>query len=353
MGYQVTIEPLGEVIEVEEDQTILDAALRQGIYLPHACGHGLCGTCKVQVLEGEVDIGNASPFALMDMEREEGMCLVCEAKPLSDLVIEADVEEDPDAENHPVKDFTGKVVKIEQFCPRFRGIWLELPGEGISFQAGQYINLHIPGVEGPRPFSIASPPSSRNLVELHVAKVEGGPGTTWLHERLEEGMELEFTGPYGRFFVRKSAHKPMLFLAGGTGLSAIQSMILDLLEEGAQEQMTLIHGVRNRAELYHEELFRQLATDHPNFRYLPVLSDEPEDSGWEGMRGYVHEAAGEIFGGRFEGMKAYLCGPPPMVDACITTLMRGRLFEKDIYTEQFFNNDPEQQRQRSPLLKIG
>ncbi len=353
MAWQVTIEPLGEVIEVEDDQTILDAALRAGIYLPHACGHGLCGTCKVQVLEGEVDLGDASPFALMDMERDEGMCLACEARPLSDVVIEAEIDEDPDAENHPVEDFEATVARIVQHSPRFRSIWLDLPGEGIRFQAGQYVNVHVPGLDEPRAFSIATPPQEPNRIELIVGRVPGGAGTAWLHDELAEGDSLRFTGPYGRFFVRKSAHRPMLFLAGGSGISAPKAMILDLLNEGCEEDITLIHGVRSQAELMHADRFRELALRHPNFHYHPVLSDEPAGSDWRGLRGMVHEAAAELFDGRFEGMKAYLCGPPPMVDACITTLMRGRLFERDIYTEQFFTNDPEQQRQRSPLLKIG
>jgi phenol hydroxylase P5 protein len=340
------------VIEVEEDQTILDAALRAGVYLPHACGHGLCGTCKVQVLEGEVEHGDASPFALMDVEREEGKCLACTARPLSDLVIEADVEEDPDAERHPVRDYVGTVVRIEDPCPRIRVITMELPGEGMDFQAGQYINLDVPGVDGPRAFSMANPPSQRNIVELHVCKVPGGAATTWLHEELKEGMTLSFTGPYGRFFVRKSAPNPVLFLAGGTGITAPKSMILDLLENGDTRGITLIHGVRNQAELYTRGLFEELARKHENFRYVPVLSDEPEDSDWQGRRGFVHEVAKEIYGGRFEGLKAYLCGPPPMVEACVTTLMRGRLFEKDIYAEQFLTRSPEEERKRSPLFKV-
>ena len=113
MSYQVTIEPLGETIEVEEDQKLLDAALRAGIYLPYACNHGVCGTCKVQVLEGEVEHNEASAFALMDMERDEGKTLACCATLGSDIVIEADVEEDEDAENLAIEDFSGTVVRIE------------------------------------------------------------------------------------------------------------------------------------------------------------------------------------------------------------------------------------------------
>jgi len=352
MAYEVTIEPLGETVEVEEGQTLLDAALRAGIYLPYACGHGLCSTCKLDVLEGEVDQGEASPFALMDFEREEGKCLACCATPMSDLVIEADIDEDPDARRLPVKDFVATVSRIEDLTPRIRSIVLAIADDEIDFQAGQYINLYMPGMEDhPRAFSIANPPSEASFVELNVALVEGGQVTTWLHNELKVGDELRFSGPFGRFFVRKSAPEPMIFLAGGSGLSSPKSMILDLFEQGEEREVTLIYGARNQDELYYRELFEELAQEHPNFRYIPALSDEPEDSDWEGKRGFVHEVAEQVFDGRFEGHKAYLCGPPAMIDACVSTLMRGRLFEKDIYMEQFYTQADKDAKPKSPLFK--
>ncbi len=352
MTYEVTIDPLGTTIDVAEGQTLLDAALRAGVYLPHACGHGLCGTCKVTIVAGDIDHGAASPFALMDMEREEGMCLACCATPLSDVTLEADIEEEPDAQHHPVRDFVGVVSKIETLTPRIKSIFLAIEHDGMDFQAGHYINLLIPGLEDqPRAFSIASPPSERNLIELNVALVEGGKGTTWLHNQLKVGDEIRFSGPYGRFFVRESAPEPMIFLAGGSGLSSPKSMILDLFEKGETRQITFIYGARNQAELYYRELFEELAAEHANFTYVPVLSDEPADSAWQGMRGYVHEAAKAHFNGKFAGHKAYMCGPPPMIDACITTLMQGRLFEKAMFMENFYNQSSQAATSKSPLFK--
>lgn len=161
MSLQLTIEPLGEVIEVEEDQKLLDAALRAGIWLPYACNHGVCGTCKVQVLEGEVEHNESSAFALMDVERDEGKTLACCATLSSDVVIEADIEEDEDAQNLAVEDFSATVVRLEDLTPTIKGIWLEVPGDGVEFQAGQYLNLNIPGLDAPRAFSIANAPSEK------------------------------------------------------------------------------------------------------------------------------------------------------------------------------------------------
>ncbi|THF60371.1 NADH:ubiquinone reductase (Na(+)-transporting) subunit F [Pseudothauera rhizosphaerae] len=351
MSFQLTIEPLGQAIEVEDGQTILDASLRAGIYLPHACCHGLCATCKVQVLDGEVDHGEASNFALMDHEREEGMCLACCATLESDVTIEADIDVEPDALNLPVRDFTGTVSRIENLTPTIKGVWIRLDeGQALRFQAGQYINLRIPGGLGSRAFSLASSPADTREIELNIRLVPGGAATTWIHDALSEGDQVRLTGPYGRFFVRKSSNVPMIFLAGGSGLSSPRSMILDLLEQGCDFPITLIYGARNRAELYYHEAFETMAREHANFTYVPVLSDEPDASAWTGRRGFVHDAAREQFGNDFRGHKAYLCGPPVMIDACISTLMQGRLFERDIYTEKFLSAADAQQV-RSPLFR--
>ncbi|HYH21541.1 MAG TPA: phenol 2-monooxygenase domain-containing protein [Azospirillum sp.] len=352
MSHTLTIEPTGDTVTVEDGQTILDACLRQGIWLPHACGHGLCGSCKVEVAEGEVDHGDASGFALMDFERDEGKTLACTARLCSDVTIEADIDEEPDARRIPVRDFTGTVVKLVDLTHDVKGVFIELPGDGIDFQAGQYVNLTVPGVDGPRAFSLANPPSQRNLVELHVRLVPGGKATTYIHQTLKVGDKLTLAGPYGRFFVRTSATAPMIFLAGGTGLSSPKSMILDLLEQGRTEPMVLIHGVRSARDLYDRDLFEGLAAEHPNLTYVPVLSDLQPGEAWDGEIGFVHEALQRHFDGMFAGRKAYLCGPPVMIEACIRTLMQGRLFERDIYTERFLTaGDGDAGKVRSPVFK--
>jgi phenol hydroxylase P5 protein len=351
LSYELTIEPLGRTIEVEDGQTILDASLRAGIYLPHACGQGYCATCKVTIVDGDVDHGSASNFALMDYEREEGKCLACCAMPESDVVIEADIEIDEDARNLPVRDFHGVVSRIENLTPTIKGVWIKLGnGDVLDFQAGQYINVQLPNDLGHRAFSLANPPSTGNEIELNIRLVPGGEGTTWIHNELAVGDPITVTGPYGRFFVRKSAQVPSLFMAGGSGLSSPRSMLCDLLEEGSPHPITLVYGARNQAELYYHQEFLELATRYPHFTYIPALSDEPADSDWPGFRGYVHQAAKEAFNNDFRGRKAYLCGPPIMIEACITTLMQGRLFERDIYTEKFFSAADAQQV-RSPLFK--
>lgn len=351
MSFQVTIEPVGETVEVEEGQSLLDACLRAGIWLPYACNHGLCGTCKVQVVEGEVEHNDASAFALMDVERDEGKTLACCATLVSDIVIEADIDEEPDARQLPVQDWTAEVARVEALTPTIAGVFLKVSEPGFEFQAGQYVNVHFPGIDGPRAFSIANSPGE-DLLELNIRLVEGGAATTFVHESLKAGDSLRFSGPLGRFFVRKSAPEPMIFLAGGSGLSSPKSMILELLEAGDERAITLIHGARTEAELYYRELFEALAGAHANFTYIPALSEPQADEAWQGETGFVHEVAERQFDNRFEGHKAYLCGPPVMIDACLTSLMRGRLFEEHIYMESFLSAaDADKPARRSALFK--
>lgn len=350
MTFQLTIEPLGETIEVNEGQTILDACLRRGIWLPHACGHGLCGTCKVEVLEGEVDHGDASQFALMDFERDEGKTLACCCTLEEDTTIEAEIDEDEDAENIPVQDFTGTVSEITQLSPDIKGVWIDIKGDPIHFQPGQYINLTVPGIAGARAFSIATAPSDGSRIELHIRKVAGGKATTWIHEKLEVGQTLRFAGPYGQFFTRKSRGGTKIFIGGGSGLSSPKSMVLDLLESGWSDPVWLFQGARGLKDLYYRDLFEKLAAQYENFHYVPALSDPDDGDDWQGETGFVHEAVERAFDGQFEGHTAYLCGPPPMIEAAIRTLMKGRLFEEGIFTEKFLTAGDED-KLKSPVFR--
>ena len=332
MSYSLTIEPLGRTIEVNDGQTILDAALREGIYLPHACCHGLCATCKVQITDGEVDHGQASNFATLQ----------------SDVVIEADIDEDPDALNLPIDDFDGVVERIENLTPTIKGVWIRLD-KPMQFQAGQYVNLTVGELDA-RAFSLANSPSTGDLIELNIKQVPGGQITGYVHNDLKVGEHVKVVGPYGRFFTRKSAQLPLIFMAGGSGLSSPKSMIAELLEDDCTLPITLVYGARTRDELYDHDLFVQWTQKYPNFTYVPALSAVEEGDAWNGFRGFVHDAAKTQFDNDFRGHKAYLCGPPLMIESCISTLMQGRLFERDIYTEKFISAADAQQV-RSPLFK--
>ncbi len=362
--YQITVEPIGAEISCREDQTILDACLRAGVWVPHSCTHGTCGTCKAEVVDGEVDHGDSSPFALMDFEREDGKTLMCCATPRSDVVIEAEVDADDETPSHAVADYAGVVVSIEDVATDTRRVIVELDRE-MAFDAGQYMAWQIPpelagGKHGvTRTYSMANPPSQGRRLEFQIRRTPGGVCSDgWVFAGLAVGAPVALTGPYGRFTVRMARNEPAIMIAGGTGLAPIASMIRRVLQDGASERgegpsrITLYQGARNRAALYDVEEFRSLAREFGDrFVYRPCLSEEEPPEGEDYGAGMVTDVLAAEHPS-LAGHVAYLCGPPAMVDAAMKTLMSRRLFPRDINREEFLD---ESNRTggglRSPLIR--
>lgn len=349
--YRITVEPLGREIICRADQTILDACLRSGVWVPHSCTHGTCATCKAEVLEGEVNHGEASSFALMDFEREEGKTLLCVCTPLSDVTIEADVDADDAIEVHPVKDFGGTLVSMDDVALDTRRLIVELD-QDLVFNAGQYMALHLPGQPGvTRTYSMASIPTEQRRVEFQIRRTPGGLATDgWIFAGLTVGDSLQLSGPYGRFVLRTDRPEPSVLIAGGTGLAPIASMIRHALENDLSSvgHMTLYQGARTRDGIYDVEVFRTLASRHPDrFTYRPCLSEEEADGFEFGMVTDVLNANHETLKGHI----GYVCGPPAMVEAALKTLMLKRLFPRDIYKEEFLDASAAATQIRSPLIK--
>lgn len=365
-SFVVTIEPLGRQVVCREDQTILDACLRAGVWLPHSCTHGTCATCKCDITDGEVDFGEASSFALMDFEREEGKLLTCCATPREDVTIEVDIDIDEDLEMHPVEDFVGTLVEKSVIARDTVRLIVELDRD-IAFNAGQYMKFTVPhSSEGAndsvdRTWSIASPPTETRLLEFHIRNVAGGRGTEgWVFKDLEVGQQFPLAGPFGRFMLHTGEDNHTIMVAGGTGLAPIKAMIRHGLENDAYEgEMTLYHGGRSREWLYDVEFFRDLAEEFDQFTYRPCVSEETaeevaasgDDPAAYGF-GMVTDVMAEDHSS-LSGCKGYLCGPPLMVEAALKTMMSKRLFPRDIYREEFFNEGDKAAGVNSPLIKRG
>lgn len=331
--HQVLVEPLGREIACQADQTILDACLRSAIWIPHGCSHGTCGTCKAELVSGDVDYGDTSTATLMATEREAGKLLLCSATPKSNVVIRAPVAFNPSIELYPVRDFVGTVVSIEELAHETRRLLLELD-EPMDFVAGQYVNIQVPGGHLTRAYSMANPPSERVRLELHVRRTPGGAATDgWIFMSLQKGAQVNLSGPFGSFLLRTDRPEPAIMIAGGTGLAPLKSMIRQVLEGGLEQRLHLYQGARTRADLYDVEFFDELARNHAEqFIYRPCLSEET----WGGASGLVTD----VLSGDFErcrGFTAYVCGPPAMVEAATKTLIAKRLQSRDIYRENFFD----------------
>jgi phenol hydroxylase P5 protein len=352
--YTITVEPLGREVECREDQTILEACLRNGVWLPHSCTHGTCATCKCEVLDGDVDHGEASSFALMDFEREEGKLLTCCATPRSDVTIEADLDVDEDIEVHPVQDYTGTVVELTEVARDTKRLVVELD-RPMAFNAGQYLKFEVPGTGVDRTYSIANPPTEQSRLEFRIRRTDGGLANDgWIFSTLGVGDQVRLSGPYGRFVLRLGDDRDAVLVAGGTGLAPIKSMVRHALENDAYEgHLTLYQGARTREWLYDVDELRRLAEEHPDrFTYRPCLSEETaEESG----PGFGHGMVTDVIAAEhpsLSGCAGYLCGPPPMVEAALKTLMAKRLFPRDIYREEFFNEaDKAGGGLKSPLIK--
>lgn len=348
--YTITVEPLGREVKCDSDQTILEACLRAGVWLPHSCTHGTCATCKVDVVDGDVDHGAASSFALMDFERDEGKTLTCCAKPQGDVTIEADIDVPEELVVHPVEDYVGTIVSLEDIAKDTKRLVMRLD-RPMGFNAGQYMRFQIPGHEGvDRTWSIASAPTSPCDLEFQISNVPGGIGTDgWLFSTAKVGDQVNMSGPYGRFVLRTWEERPVVMLGAGTGLAPLAAMVRHALENDEYSgHITLYAGARAPEYLYDVEVFRQLEEEYPDqFTYHPCISTGEA----EGYRqGFVNNVMEEDFP-RLGGYAAYICGSPTMVEFSLKSLMSRRLFPRDIFHEDFFNESDKAAGVGSPLIK--
>ncbi|MCK9251020.1 MAG: 2Fe-2S iron-sulfur cluster binding domain-containing protein [Solirubrobacteraceae bacterium] len=337
----MTFEPIGEEIDCDEEETILDAAFREGYSLVYGCREGQCSACKCYLLEGEVVLKPYSSFALSESEETQGYTLLCRAMPEEDLVVEL-LHFDPD--NYkldvPIRDGRARVSDVEELTHDISRVELEvLDPIDFSFLPGQYVDIHLPDCDDRRSFSLANLPGNGRL-ELFVKRYAGGRFAGLLEDGLEVGTEFGFTGPYGAFHLR-DAEAPILMVAGGSGMAPELGVLRELARTRSSRQVRFFYGARRRADLFHLDVIEELGNEIANFTFVPVLSEAQGDDDWNGAVGYVHEEASRFLdaGGFGEEPHAYLCGPPPMVDATLEALVeRHGLEERDIHYDKFISS---------------
>ncbi|MGD2125599.1 MAG: 2Fe-2S iron-sulfur cluster binding domain-containing protein [Desulfobacteraceae bacterium] len=320
---------------VEGGSPLLFTLGQEGIFIPSACGgKGTCSYCKVKVHEGGGPVLPTERPYLSSEEMDAHVRLSCQVKVKEDLRIEIPEE------LFLVKDFRVRVERIEDLTPQIKGLHLRIlsPREGITFKAGQYVQLEVPkykltkGSEY-RAYSISSDAEKHDELELVITKVEKGEVTTYVHEYLNVGDELRVTGPFGEFYLRDS-DRDIVLIATGSGLAPIKSILHQIEKGRIQRKSTLFFGARTRADLYYQEQLKAWERSLPHFTYIPTLSRPAQEDQWDGERGRVTNLIEKHIPDK-ANTEAYICGAPAMVESCIELLEKKGIPEEHIFFDKF------------------
>jgi len=313
MSYKIDIQPAGLQFQVERDQAILPAAIAAGIGLPYGCRDGACGSCKSKLVSGRVVHGAHQLKALSVQEEEAGMILTCCATPQSDCVIES--RSVAAAGEFPIIKMPVRVASMHKAAPDVMVVRLQLPANAsFQYKAGQYIEFLLRDGKR-RAYSMANAPHLKGdppQIELHIRHMPGGVFTDALFSTVKEKDILRVEGPYGSFWLREDVRKPIVLLASGTGFAPIKALIEQMQLKQDTRPVSLYWGCRQARDLYLHDWAEQAASQLPQLRYVPVLS-EP-DSTWRGRTGFVHQAVMADMPD-LSGHEVYACGAPVMVEA--------------------------------------
>jgi len=335
VSHRVVVRQLPEPVLVEDGDTILLAAQFAGHDYPASCASGNCGACKSLLIRGDVELLPYSEFALTDEEKAAGLILACRAQPLGDC--EVAWLEDGEIAAHPQRRLGCGVVANEAMTHDIRRIRLRIDSGGpFAFSAGQYASVTFPG-QPSRDYSMASQPGA-DILEFHIRLVPGGRVSPFVLEGLKPGDTATVEGPRGISFLREQHAGPILALAGGSGLAPIKSIVERALHLGMKQPIHFYFGVRDERDLYLEDHFRTLEKQHPNFTFIPVLSQPGGPT--QRRTGFLADAVRAdhpaLDGAGNDQVRAYLCGPPVMVETCMAALNAAGLAREYCHADAFY-----------------
>jgi ferredoxin-NAD(P)+ reductase (naphthalene dioxygenase ferredoxin-specific) len=329
MSFKVHITQAKRTIEVPTGATILWAALDSGFDFPFGCQSGNCGACKSHLLEGKVTMAGYSEFALSDEEKARGLILACRAAPSEDCEV-AWLEED-DLIAHPRRILACKVFGIDDATHDIKRVRLAIESGGpFDFSAGQFASVTFEGC-APRDYSMANVPGDP-VLEFHVRRSAGATVSAYVAEKLKVGDTVQVEGPFGASYLRESHRGPIIAVAGGSGIAPIKSIVERALAKTMPQHIYLYFGVRGPRDLYLHDHFAALARTHDTLHFIPVLSEIPADGYRSGL---VHEAVAQDFDD-LDGCKAYLAGPPVMVEAAVKLFEQRGIRRLDIHADAFY-----------------
>ena len=318
----------------EDGRPLLFALMRQRIFIPSACGgKASCGQCRVRVISGAPAHVDEERQVLRPDEMALGIHLACQVRASGELRIELP------RGYLDARQYRGTVSRISDLAPDLREIDIDLVDPpSMSFRAGQYVQFVVPGTErDPQPsyraYSMASPPSQAGRLTLLFARVPQGTCTGYVFGRLRVGEEVAVNGPFGSFYLSEAA-RPIVLVAGGSGIAPIRGMLLDMADRGDPREAVFFFSARTRAEMIYVDDLRNLAQRLTGFRFVPVLSRPLPEDHWEGERGGLPAVLARRLP-PLDGWESYLCGGPGLIDASIGAMKTRGLKDERVFFDKF------------------
>jgi len=313
-------------------ETVLECLLQAGVAFPHNCQSGNCGACKCELVDGDVLDLPYSEYALSAEERSRNLILACRTQVWDDCTIRP--LDAGDMILHPSRVMRCRVVDVQELTHDIRGLTLEIVSGGpYGFSAGQHARLKFgPGIPE-RSYSMASLPGEP-LLEFHVRRVPRGQASGYVFSSVRIGAELTVSGPLGNAYLRDNHLGPILALAGGSGMAPIKSIIETALRTEPNRRIDCYFGVRDERDVYLEERLLGLTLRHPNLRLHIVLSQP--STGTARRTGTVTEAVTQDFAA-LAGFKAYVAGPPVMVETAQQELIKRGMATRDVHADAFYS----------------
>lgn len=338
MTFQITVEPSGRSFTTDSDETILLAAIRQGVGLPYGCKDGACGSCKCRLVAGEVRMDDHQAKALSAQESASGLVLTCRARPLSDVTLESKQVTAADA--LPVRKMPVRVSALERLGDDVMRMRLQLPAaEAFTYHAGQYVEFILrDGAR--RSYSMANAAHTQpdvGGIELHIRHMPGGKFTDAVFNDLKEKAILRIEGPFGSFYLREESEAPMVFLASGTGFAPIKALLEYMQLIGCTRPTTVYWGGRRPQDLYLHDWMSTTAANMPNVTYIPVVSEALAEDQWSGRQGFVHRAVMDDFQD-LSGYEVYACGAPIVVNSARDDFTQLRGLNADAFYADAFTS---------------
>lgn len=346
--HQADVKSAGTALTVKAGDNLLKSALEAGLAWPHDCRVGSCGTCRCRLLDGKIKPLSDFSYVLDGEQINGGMILACQTSLRSDIVVDVKLDSATEktvgvstvqgrisSARNLTHDILEVIVKLEKALPRAA----DSRSAAAPYLAGQYAELAVPGIDQPRSYSFArAPENEADECMFYVRLVPGGEMTTWLFAEDRVGTSVTVGGPYGSFWLREG-DSPIVCIAGGSGMSSIKALLEHACNNECPRDVVYLFGARAQKDLYCLDEMGQLRRNwnaNGDFRFIPILSEEPQDSDWEGPRGFVTEHI-ESQGIDLASSQGYLCGPPPMIDAAIEVLERNGMSNSNIFFDKFLD----------------